>query len=164
MTRQPAKDTAPFLLTALAHGQYLHFCSSCSSPSPWLWRGEILWSSIQDHFLLQLMLCPQWVHPFLNLQLPSQQVDISSSDFWICISNYILNIKTWDVPGSPVFTTPRFHCSGHRFNPWSGNWDPACHALWGEKNHSKTSTRLDIIESKIRPWDACISLQVKGRN
>ena len=23
--------------------------------------------------------------------------------------------------GGPVVKTPRFHCSGHRFYPWSGN-------------------------------------------
>ena len=29
-----------------------------------------------------------------------------------------------DFPGGPVVTTPRFHCRGLRFNPWSGNQDP----------------------------------------
>ena len=26
-----------------------------------------------------------------------------------------------DFPGGPVIKTPRFHCRGHRFDPWSGN-------------------------------------------
>ena len=30
-----------------------------------------------------------------------------------------------DFPGSPVVKTSWFHYRGHRFNPWSGNWDPA---------------------------------------
>ena len=27
--------------------------------------------------------------------------------------------KLWDFPGGPVVKTPRFHCRGHRFDPWS---------------------------------------------
>ena len=27
----------------------------------------------------------------------------------------------WDFPSSPVVTTSRFHCWGHKFNPWLGN-------------------------------------------
>ena len=26
-----------------------------------------------------------------------------------------------DFPGGPVVKTPRVHCRGHGFNPWSGN-------------------------------------------
>ena len=26
-----------------------------------------------------------------------------------------------DFPGTPVVKTPRFHCRGHGFDPWSGN-------------------------------------------
>ena len=26
-----------------------------------------------------------------------------------------------DFPGCPMVRTPRFHCSGHAFNPWSKN-------------------------------------------
>ena len=29
--------------------------------------------------------------------------------------------KSWDFPGDPVVKTPRFHCRGHGFDPWSGN-------------------------------------------
>ena len=29
-----------------------------------------------------------------------------------------------------VVKTPCFHCRGHRFNPWSGNWDSACFMVW----------------------------------
>ena len=31
------------------------------------------------------------------------------------------------VTGSPVVRTPCFHCQGPRFDPWSGNQDPANH-------------------------------------
>ena len=27
----------------------------------------------------------------------------------------------WDFPGGPVVRTPRFHCRGQGFDPWSGN-------------------------------------------
>ena len=27
----------------------------------------------------------------------------------------------WEFPGSPVVRTPRFHCWGPGFDPWSGN-------------------------------------------
>ena len=36
-------------------------------------------------------------------------------------------LKSWDFAGGPVVRTPRFHCRGHRFDPWSGNQDPSCH-------------------------------------
>ena len=26
-----------------------------------------------------------------------------------------------EFPGGPVVRTPRFHCRGHGFDPWSGN-------------------------------------------
>ena len=37
-------------------------------------------------------------------------------------------IKTRDFPGGPVVMTPSFPFRGYRFNLWSGNWDPVCHA------------------------------------
>ena len=38
-------------------------------------------------------------------------------------------VHKMDFPGGSVVRTPRFHCRGHRFNSWSGNWDPACCAV-----------------------------------
>ncbi|XP_061031563.1 coiled-coil domain-containing protein 57 isoform X3 [Eubalaena glacialis] len=38
-----------------------------------------------------------------------------------------LALQRQDFPGSPAVKTPRFHCKGHGFDLWSGNWDPACH-------------------------------------
>ena len=38
-----------------------------------------------------------------------------------------------DFPGSPVVRTLGFHCRGHRFHPWSGNSDPACHVAQPKK-------------------------------
>ena len=32
----------------------------------------------------------------------------------------------WNFPGGPVGKTLHFNCRGHKFNPWSGNWDPTC--------------------------------------
>ena len=31
---------------------------------------------------------------------------------------------TGNLPAGPVAGTPRFHCRGLGFNPWSGNYDP----------------------------------------
>ena len=38
-----------------------------------------------------------------------------------------------DFPGGPVVKTLRFHCRGHRFDPWLGNYDPTCHEARSEK-------------------------------
>ena len=32
---------------------------------------------------------------------------------------------SWDFAGGPVVRTPCFYHSGHRFHPWSGNWNPS---------------------------------------
>ena len=34
-----------------------------------------------------------------------------------------------DFPGSIVVKTLHFQCRGHRFDPRSGNQDPACHMV-----------------------------------
>ena len=39
-----------------------------------------------------------------------------------------------DVPGSPMVETPRFHCRGHQFDPWSGNSGPAYRVVWPKKS------------------------------
>ena len=60
-----------------------------------------------------------------------------------------------DFPGGPVVRTPRFHCRGRRFDPWSGNWDPACHTLHSKKKKKglctfwATPTMLSAIDSKL---------------
>lgn len=33
-----------------------------------------------------------------------------------------------ELPGRPVVRSPRFYCTGHGFDPMSGNWDPTGHA------------------------------------
>ena len=42
-----------------------------------------------------------------------------------------------ELPGGPVVKTPCFHCRGHRFNPWSGNYDPACPKARPKKRKKK---------------------------
>ena len=37
-------------------------------------------------------------------------------------------------PGGPVVKTLHFHCRGHRFDPWSGNYDPTCWVAWPKIN------------------------------
>ena len=40
--------------------------------------------------------------------------------------------------------TLHFHCRGQGFDPWSGNEDPACHAV-GQKKKTTKKTRLSIV-------------------
>ena len=35
--------------------------------------------------------------------------------------------QEWEFPGSSVVKISCFHCRGHEFQPWSGNWDPTGH-------------------------------------
>ena len=45
-----------------------------------------------------------------------------------------------DFSGGPVVKTPHFqcfHCRRHGFNPWSGNYDPTCHAEQPKKKKKK---------------------------
>lgn len=47
--------------------------------------------------------------------------------------------RTRDLPGSPVDKIPYFHCKVHRFDLWSGNYDPACCIVQSKsktKNHA----------------------------
>ena len=55
--------------------------------------------------------------------MPEPEIIKGKPDVWY------INIKTkiqqeplyWEFPGGPVVRTPRFHCWGPRFDPWSGN-------------------------------------------
>ena len=40
-------------------------------------------------------------------------------------------------PSCPVVGTPRFHCRGHRFDPWLGSQDPSCCLRSGKKKKKK---------------------------
>ena len=43
----------------------------------------------------------------------------------------------WEFPGGLLVKTPCLHCRGWRFNPWSGNGDPACLAVRPKKRERK---------------------------
>ena len=45
-------------------------------------------------------------------------------------------ISTGYFPGSPVVKTPRFHCRGHGFNPWSGTKIPHTQTKEKQTNNS----------------------------
>ena len=51
----------------------------------------------------------------------------------------------WDFPSGPVVKTPHFHCRRHRFNPWLGNEDPTCCAMWPKKK----KRRRDLYGRKV---------------
>ena len=40
---------------------------------------------------------------------------------------------------------PCFHCRGHGFDPWSGNWDPACHVVWPKKKRKGWFGLLEVV-------------------
>ena len=39
--------------------------------------------------------------------------------------------------------TPGFHCRRYRFDPWSGNKDPACHCSMAKEKKKKKSSFLE---------------------
>ena len=54
---------------------------------------------------------------------------------------------SWDFP-----KTPHFQYRGHRFNPWSGNSDPICLAVWPKdtKTKEKKGSYKDSEQPKIK--------------
>ena len=45
-----------------------------------------------------------------------------------------------------MVSTPHFHCLGHGFNPWSGNWDPVCHTPAAAKSLQSCLTLCDPMD------------------
>ena len=56
----------------------------------------------------------------------------------------------WDFTGSPVVKTPRFHCRGCPFDPRSGNYDPACHAVQPKQQQQQQTTTTTT--KRTVPW------------
>ena len=63
---------------------------------------------------------------------------------------------TGEFPGGPVVRTPCFHCREHRFNPWSGNYNPANWDVWPKKNISNSITFRRPKCSAPQQWRACV--------
>ena len=53
------------------------------------------------------------------------------------LKNKISKIKNWGIPGDPAVRTLRFHCREAGFSPWSGNKDPASHAVRPRKGKKR---------------------------
>ena len=52
----------------------------------------------------------------------STMPDLGNAVFWVnSLFDHSRRVNCWGFPDGPVVRTPRFHCSGHRFDPWSGN-------------------------------------------
>ena len=68
----------------------------------------------------------------------------------------VFQTKFWEFLGSPVVRTQRFHCHGPRFNPWSGNEDPA-------KLHGTAKRKLFLCELYYIKWENQ-SCQVERRS
>ena len=45
--------------------------------------------------------------------------------------------REWDFPGGPLVKTSS---RGHRFNPWSGNQDPACRVVQPKEKRMKVNS------------------------
>lgn len=60
-----------------------------------------------------------------------------------------------ETPGGPLVRTPRFHCRGRRFNPWSGTriaqaaW---CGQIKKQTTAKKTDEEFDMFTKKLLSW------------
>ena len=57
---------------------------------------------------------PMFIAALFTIVRTWKQPKCPSIDEWI-------KKMWWEFPGSPVVRTPRFHCQGPGFDPWSGN-------------------------------------------
>ena len=60
------------------------------------------------------------------------------------------HVKSWDFPDNPLVKILRFHCRGHRFNPWSGFRTP-----YGWKKKSENQSPPIYEKISYFPW--CLS-------
>ena len=65
---------------------------------------------------------------------------------------HLRNADSWDFPGSPVVRTLRFHCGGRKFNPRSGNEDPASHMVWPKKKKKREKRNVDSQATPQTYW------------
>ena len=54
-----------------------------------------------------------------------------------------------DFPGGPGVEILSFHCRGHRFDPWSGNQDPACYLAKPKKKKKDSSQDSDHLHMEM---------------
>ena len=59
-----------------------------------------------------------------------------------------------DFPSSPVVKSPCLHCRRQEFDPWSGNYDPTCHAVWPKK---PKKFLLQLFHILNQDWELCCS-------
>ena len=57
------------------------------------------------------------------------------------------SFKVQDFPGSPVVKAVSFHCSGHRFDPWSVNWILLAAAI---KLKNKQNPQIPEVHFKMK--------------
>ena len=48
------------------------------------------------------------------------QVAVTEPPHWLLLFP-LVEMESWDFPGTPVVKTLCFSCKGHRFDPWSGD-------------------------------------------
>ena len=69
---------------------------------------------------------------------------------------WLRSSTTGEFPGGPVVRTPCFHCREHRFNPWSGNYNPANCDVWPKKNRRNSITFSRPKCSAPQQWRGCV--------
>ena len=61
-------------------------------------------------------------------------------------------VSLWDFPGDPAVKTPRFHCGGHGFDPWSVRSLVLRGAAKGEKKRVFVSLNWGVKISDLRKY------------
>ena len=107
----------------------------------WLYGRESQWTSGVGDGQGGLACCDSWGRK----ESDTNERLIWSDLIWP-IRNY--SWKTVDWSGGPVVKSPCFQCRGHRFHPWLGNYDPACHMV-------QPKIKTLVINLKIAIYTFC---------
>ena len=76
-------------------------------------------------------------------------------------------MKSRNSPGCPVVSTPCFQCRGCVLDPWSGNQDPTCRAVWQKNKKKMNSNTISCYPAgEEGRWGENVDLQLAehGRN
>lgn len=100
-------------LTHLPTSARLKRSSSYHAYSLGFWFGKLVYGLSTERVQI-------WTSLFvIPLSKDSSKFILSLN--YLIIHLFIQQIFTREFPGDPVVRAPRFHCRGHRFQPWLGN-------------------------------------------
>ena len=100
-----------YILLHYGLSQDIEYSSLCCTVGPCC-LSILVFNKIQI-LLVRCMLIKKF--PSLWLIFLQGQLPFSEQKFLILV------INLWDFSGGTVVRTPRFHCTGHGFDPWLGN-------------------------------------------